>query len=372
MNAIARRRTRELVVGAILLVLIALLPLLVTDTYSRNLLILVLLYAGLAQAWNVLGGYCGQISLGHALYFGIGGYVSTLLFVNLGITPLLGMLAGGCLAGLCALLVGWPCFRLSGHYYAIATVVVGELGYLLFLNWDWVGGASGVYVPFTGTSAIDLQFRITKLPWIYLTLAFAALAWIIAWVVEGSRWGYSWRAVKDDVVAARSLAVRVFPSKMAAAAISGGLTGMGGAIYAQYVGYIDPDSMFNGSLSVLIALPAVLGGVGTLWGPLLGAAVLIPVSELSRSYLGGSGSGVDLMIYGALIVVVALARPAGLVSLLGVRSEAGGAPQVPLAEEAGAEEAGAEELGAEELGAAELGSGSSEARRAGGVDAGAA
>lgn len=118
--------------------------------------------------------------------------------------------------------------------------------------------------------------------------------------------------------------MRVFPSKMAAAAISGFLTGVGGAIYAQYVGYIDPDSILAGSFSILIALPAVLGGVGTLWGPLIGAAVLIPVSELSRSYLGGSGSGVDLMIYGLLIMIVALARPQGLVSLLGVRSQAGG------------------------------------------------
>ena len=111
---------------------------------------------------------------------------------------------------------------------------------------------------------------------------------------------------------------------MAAAAISGFLTGVGGAIYAQYVGYIDPDSILAGSFSILIALPAVLGGVGTLWGPLIGAAVLIPVSELSRSYLGGSGSGVDLMIYGLLIMIVALARPQGLVSLLGVKSQAGG------------------------------------------------
>ena len=141
--------------------------------------------------------------------------------------------------------------------------------------------------------------------------------------------------MRDDVVAARSLGVRVFPSKMAAAAISGGLTGMGGAIYAQYVGYIDPDSILSGNLSILIALPAVLGGVGTLWGPLLGAALLIPLSELTRSYLGGSGQGVDLMIYGGLIVVVSLARPAGIgpvrhaaggVSLFGVSRRAGRRP----------------------------------------------
>lgn len=323
-NAIVKRRRRELLTGAVLLAALAALPLGVSDVYAQNLIILTLLYAGLSQAWNILGGYCGQISLGHALYFGLGGYVSTMLFVYAGVPPLVGMFLGGAVGGLGALLVGWPCFRLSGHYYAIATVVVGEIGYLLFLNWDWVGGASGIYVPLGPDSWVTLQFRISKLPWHYITLAFAALAWIVAWVIEGSRWGYSWRAVKDDVTAARSLAVRIFPSKMAAAAISGFLTGMGGAIYAQYVGYIDPDSILAGHFSILIALPAVLGGVGTLWGPVLGAAVLIPVSELSRSYLGGSGSGVDLMIYGALIMLVALARPQGLVSLLGVKSAAGG------------------------------------------------
>jgi len=322
-NAILRRRRRELAVGAALLALLAVLPLPIHDAYTRNLVILTLMYAGLAQAWNVLGGYCGQISLGHALYFGIGAYTSTLLFVRLGVPPSLGLFAGGALAGLASLLVGWPCFRLSGHYYAIATVVVGVIGYLLFLNWDFVGGATGVFVPFTGESWAALQFRTTKLPFHYAMLAFLAATWITAWLIEGSRWGFAWRAVKDDVVAARSLAVRVFPSKMAAAGISGALTGIGGALFAQYVGYIDPDSTMSAQLSILIALPAVVGGVGTLWGPLVGAAVLTPLSELTRSFLGGSGSGVDLMLYGALIVAVALARPEGLVSLVGGRRRAG-------------------------------------------------
>jgi branched-chain amino acid transport system permease protein len=322
MNSIVLGRRRELWIGAVVLVALALLPLPIHDVYTLNLIIITLLFAGFAQAWNVLGGYCGQISLGHSLYLGIGAYVSTMLYLNLGIPPTIGMFAGGAVAGLCALLVGWPCFRLSGHYYAIATVVVGEIGYQLFLNWDFVGAATGLYVPFHGDSVIQLQFRTSKLPFLYVSLAFLTVTWVVAWLVEGSRWGFSWRAVRDDVVAARSLGVRVFPSKMAAAAISGGLTGIGGAIYAQYVGYIDPDSIMSGQLSILIALPAVLGGVGTLWGPLLGAALLTPLSELTRSYLGGSGQGVDLMIYGGLIVVVSLARPAGLVSLFGTRKAA--------------------------------------------------
>jgi branched-chain amino acid transport system permease protein len=316
-NSIERRRRLELIFGALVLAGLAVVPVLVKDVYTQNLIFLTLLYAGLSQAWNILGGYCGQISLGHSLYFGIGAYVSTMLYVRWGIPPTFGMFAGGAVGGVVALLVGWPCFRLSGHYYAIATVVVGEIGYLLFLNWDFIGGASGINVPFTHESYLNLQFRITKVPFLYIVLAYAAIAWLIGWFIEGSRWGYYWRAVKDDVTAARSLAVRIFPSKMAAAAISGFLTGVGGAIFALFYGYIDPDSVLSGNLSILIALPAVLGGVGTLWGPLIGSAVLTPVSELTRSYIGGSGSGVDLMIYGALIVIVALARPQGLVSLIG-------------------------------------------------------
>jgi len=317
-TGIVHRRRRELLVGAVVLVVLALLPLPIHDTYTRNLIIITILFAGLAQAWNILGGYCGQISLGHALYFGVGAYVSALLLTRLNVPPGLGMLAGGAVAALAALLVGWPCFRLSGHYYAIATVVVGEIGFLLFLNWDFVGGDSGINIPYVralGESWLYMQFRTDKLPYHVFALGFAAVTWLAAWLIEGSRWGFVWRAVKDDPLAARSLAVRVFPSKMAASAISGFLTGMGGAIYAQYVGYIDPDSVMSGQLSILIPLPAVLGGVGTLWGPLVGAVVLIPLSEVSRSYLGGSGSGVDLMIYGGLIVLVALLRPQGLSSL---------------------------------------------------------
>ena len=323
-NAITARRRRELVLGLALLVILAALPLAVRNIYWRGLIVLSLLYAGLSQGWNVLGGYCGQISLGHALYFGIGAYSSTILFTRLGIPPTLGLFAGGALAAAAAALVGWPCFRLSGHYYAIATLVIGLMALLLVQNWSFVGASMGITIPFRRQSWADLEFRTAVLPFHYAMLAYASLAWIAAWVVEGSRWGFYWRAVKDDVVAAQSLGVRVYPSKMAAAAISGAITGIGGALYAQYVGFIDPDSTLGLSLSVLIALPAVVGGVGTLWGPLLGAAVLIPVQQLSVAWLGGAGAGVDLMIYGALIVLLALARPQGLVSLFGVRSNAGG------------------------------------------------
>jgi branched-chain amino acid transport system permease protein len=323
-NAIIRRRRREPIIGAVLLVVLAVLPLPIPNVYLRGLMVLTLLYAGLSQGWNILGGYCGQISLGHALYFGIGGYTSAMLFTKYGIPPSVGMFVGGGLAGAAALLVGWPCFRLSGHYYAIATLVVGMMVLLLITNWDFVNAAMGITVPFRHESWINLEFRTAVLPFHYFMLAYAAVAWLLAWIVEGSRWGFYWRAVKDDVAAARSLAVRVFPSKMAAAAISGAITGVGGALYTQYVGFIDPDSGFGLPLSVLIALPAVVGGVGTLWGPFLGAAFLIPVQQLIVAWLGSAGNGIDLVIYGIVIMGLALARPQGLVSLFGIRSLAGG------------------------------------------------
>jgi branched-chain amino acid transport system permease protein len=312
-------RQSSLLSGVVVFGLIGLLPLLVQDTYSRNLIIVTLIFAGLAQAWNILGGYAGQISLGHALYVGAGAYTSAVLLTAYHLPPVFGMVAGGMVAALLSLAVGWPCFRLSGHYYAIATVVVGETGYLLFQNWDFVGAATGINIPYTrsiGESWLWLQFRTDKLPFLMLALGFAALAWLVAWLLEGSRFGYAWRAVKDDPLAAASLGVRIFRAKMLAAAVSGFLAGLGGAIYGQYVGYIDPDSVMSGALSILIALPAVLGGVGSLWGPVIGAAILTPLSELSRSYLGGL-RGVDLMLYGGIIVVVALLRPQGLASLIG-------------------------------------------------------
>lgn len=285
------------------------------DPYIQNVMVLTLMYAALAQSWNILGGYCGQISLGHGLYFGIGAYVSTLLFVRAGVSPWLGMVAGGAIAGSLAAAMGYFLFRLSGHYFTIATFVVAEVGFLLALNWEWAGGALGIQIPFDGDSWATLQFARDKMPYILTALGLALTAWVATLALAGSRWGFWWRAIKDNPEAAESLGVEVFGSKVAAAAISAFFTAVCGSFYAQFVSYIDPESVMSFHFSLLIALPAVLGGIGTLWGPVLGAVVLIPLSELTRSYLGGSGNGTDLIIYGALILLISLLRPQGLVSL---------------------------------------------------------
>jgi branched-chain amino acid transport system permease protein len=319
----AKRRRRQLIVAVCLVALIAFVPLQVRDVYVQNILILTLMYAALSQSWNILGGYCGQISLGHALYFGVGAYASTLLFTKFGVLPWFGMLGGGLLSALIAIALGYPCFRLSGHYFVIATIVIAETAYLLILNWDWAGAALGIDVPVRHDSWLAFQFARSKLPYFYFALALAAVTWLATWVLEESKWGYWWRAVKDSPAAAESLGVVVFHSKMAAAAVSAFFTSIGGSFYAQFVSYIDPGSVMSFNFSLLMALPAVLGGIGTLWGPALGAAILIPISELTRSYVGGSGRGIDLIVYGTIIIVIALLRPEGLVGLFARRPRSG-------------------------------------------------
>ena len=315
-------RRNNLILAICVAAAVACLPLVVKDVYIQNMLVLTLMYAALSQSWNILSGYCGQISLGHALYFGLGAYATLLLFTKFGVLPWFGMIAGGVIAAAVAAAVGYPCFRLKGHYFVIATIVIAEAGLLLMLNWDWAGAAMGIEVPVRGDSWAKFQFARSKLPYFYFALGLALVAWIVTWKIEDSRWGYWWRAVKDNAEAAESLGVVVFRSKMAAAAVSAFLTAVGGGFYAQFVSYIDPESVMSFQFSLLMALPAVLGGIGTLWGPAVGAAILIPITEVTRSYAGGTGKGFDLIVYGLLVMGIALGRPEGIVGAFTARKRA--------------------------------------------------
>ncbi|RED29649.1 amino acid/amide ABC transporter membrane protein 2 (HAAT family) [Rhodopseudomonas thermotolerans] len=322
-----KRRRRDLILAFLLAAAAACAPLFVKDVYVQNIMVLTLMYAALSQAWNILGGYCGQISLGHALYFGLGAYTTALLFTKLGVLPWFGMIGGGLISAVIALALGYPTFRLRGHYFVIATIVIAEIGFLLFHNWDWAGAALGIDIMVRGDSWAKFQFTRSKLPYYYFALVFCCLAWLITWWLEDTKWGYWWRAVKDNPEAAESLGVVVFNSKMGAAAVSAFLTAVGGSFYAMFVSYIDPESVMTFQFSLLMALPAVLGGIGTLWGPVLGAAILIPLTELTRSFVGGSGRGVDLILYGSVIVLISLARPEGLLGLFSRKPASKGAPQ---------------------------------------------
>ena len=304
----------RLALGAVAVVLAA-YPFALGSATALNVGVLVLLFAALGTAWNLLGGYAGQISFGHAAFFGTGAYTSTLLLRHLGVSPWLGMVAGAALAAALAVAVGWPTFRLAGHYFAIATIVVGEIAHTLVRNADAVGGARGLFLPIVPSALASYQFHEGRRPYYFVALGLYALALAVTLAVERRRMGYYLRAIREDPLAAQGVGVSVLRYKLGAAALSAALTALGGTFYAQYVLFIDAESVFPLSLSVLIALVPILGGAGQALGPLLGAAVLVPLSELTRIAFGGTGQGLDLVIYGGLIVLVAVLQPGGLVTL---------------------------------------------------------
>ncbi len=296
--------------------LTVLFPAVFNSPGALHLMILIYLYALLGMGWNILGGLTGQVSLGHAVYFGIGAYVTSMLLVTFGISPWLGMIPGVAVSVIISLIVGYPCFRLDKHYFVIATLCVGEIIHIIFLNWEAVGGAIGIWLPIMDTSFSNFQFHKTKVPYYYIILSFLLIViFLTAWI-QRSRLGFYFRAIREDQDAARSLGINAAFYKMVAMGISAAITSIAGTFYAQYLLFIDPPSVFALILSVQMCLLAVLGGKSSLWGPIIGAFILIPLSEYSREFLGGSGQGIDLMVYGALIMAIAAFQPRGLIGLL--------------------------------------------------------
>lgn len=304
--------------GALGLLLIALiaLPLVLRSSFELRLMTVVFLYATLGHGWNILGGYAGQTSIGHGMFFGLGAYTSTLLLVNFDVNPWIGMVAGALVATIFGLLIGLPCFRLRGHYFVIATLVVAEILYQVFAAWPVVGSATGLSVPIREAGLANFQFHRNKVPYYYIALAMLAAATALVWWMQRARLGYILQAIRDDEDAVRSLGLSPRRYKLIAMLISAAIVGACGVFYAQYVLFIDPPSVLGVGLSVTIALIAIFGGIGTVAGPIIGAAVLVPMSEYSRVWFSGSGRNVDLLIYGFLIMVLSVYRPNGVISLL--------------------------------------------------------
>ncbi|HTS23420.1 MAG TPA: branched-chain amino acid ABC transporter permease [Casimicrobiaceae bacterium] len=309
------------------------LPWLVANPSQLNFAILVLMIAQAGVAWNILGGYAGQVSLGHAAFYGIGAYTSTKLLLAWGLSPWLGMLAGGLVAVAFALAIGWPCFRLKGHYFAMATIAIAEILQIVVTNTDAMGGAVGLQLPFANEGWAGFVFNRSKLPYYYIILALLLVTLSASRLIERSFLGYYFRAIKDEPDAARSVGIDLTRYKLAAIAASSFLTALGGSFYAQKELYIDPGSTLATSLSIKIALVAILGGVGTLSGPVVGAVILTAIEETTRTVFGGTGRGTDLIVYGLLIIVVAVFYPAGVVGGLrdlGRRWRGPGAAREPL------------------------------------------
>jgi branched-chain amino acid transport system permease protein len=290
-------------------------PLVFGLPFPQHVLITVFLYVVLAQSWNLLGGYAGQVSVGHAVYFGIGAYGSVLLQLNLGWSPWPAFFIGSLAAIPLSFIIGIPTFKLGGHYFVIATIAVGEVLRILFQNWDFVGGNVGLSLPMVEEGLASFQFYSSKMGYYYIALIMAIASIFIIYNIEKSKWGYYFRAIRGNQDAASALGVNPVRYKLLANMVSALIAGFAGAFYAQYVMFIDPVSVMHSQISVMVMLLTVLGGAGTLWGPVIGAAILMPISELSRVYWGGSGQGFDQVVYGLLIVLFAIFQPAGLLGL---------------------------------------------------------
>jgi branched-chain amino acid transport system permease protein len=305
-------------VGVPLLLVAAILPLWISEAYVLHSLVMILYFAFMATAWNLVCGYVGQLSLGHAVFAGLAGYVTVLLFTLTGLSPWLGMLVGGAAAALLSLAVGYPTFKLKGPYFTLTTIAFAEIVRIWLENTDeFLGlplkGAQGLIVPPSARGAIDYQFD-GKLPYYYVALALLSLSLLVTVLLERSRLGYYLKAIRGDQNGAEALGINPTRCSLIALAISAFITGLGGAFYAQFFRYINPERNMGIEFSIDVALMAIVGGQGTVLGPTLGALILHPIAELSRAYLGGRFLGLHLVIYGVILMIAVLYFPKGLIS----------------------------------------------------------
>ena len=307
---------KQITVGLAVMALLLIFPMVVTQIFPLQIMILVFMYAMLGVAWNIMGGYAGMFSFGQAAFFGIGAYTSSFLLMTFHVNPWIGLIAGGLVAALVAAAIGYPCSNLRGHYFAIASIAFAEIVRVHFNNWTLVNAAEGISLPMLDESFINFMFHTSKVPYYYVMLAFLILALVVCYFVATSKMGYYFRAIKESHDVAEVLGVNVVRYRLIAIMISAFLSAMAGTFYAQYVLYIDPESVMLLAISVQIVLLSMLGGAGSVMGPVIGAAVLIPIAEVTRVWLGHRGTGVDMLIYGFLITIISVYQPQGVWGLL--------------------------------------------------------
>ena len=300
---------------ALAIVVMAALPLVVKSNFAMDILIRILLFAFIGTAWNLLGGYAKQFSLGHAAFFGLGAYTSTLLQIDLGVSPWIGMLAGGVVGMLASLPIGWVCFRLKGPYFTIATIATAQVLMLVFLKMrDFAWGAEGTTIPNLGNAPLMMQFE-GKTPYYYIVLVLLLIALAITAWIERSRLGYYLVALGEDQDAAEAVGIDVPRAKRDIYMLSAFLTALAGTFYVQYIYFIDPNTAFNFDVSIKAALVSIVGGVGTLFGPLIGTLLLETTSALLQSSLGNQ-AGVQVTVYSVILMAVILWRPTGIMGYL--------------------------------------------------------
>lgn len=298
--------------------LLLIIPFSAGSNFVFHLFILICSYAALASAWNIVGGFAGQLSLGHAVFYGTGAYVSTLLMLHLNLSPWIGMFVGAAVSTVLAVIISWPCFRLRGPFFALATIAVLEVIRLLVINQhSLTGGAAGLAVPLK----LGAEWMLFRARWPYLLIAFGFLAitLLVSWKIKHSRLGYYLIAVREREDAAQAVGVNAVKVKLIAVVLSAALTSLIGSFHAMYLTFIEPGAMFSLELSIQIAMFALIGGLGTLSGPLIGTVIVLPLAELARGWLGDAGSGVHGLVYGLVLVAFVLTIPQGLVGRFGER-----------------------------------------------------
>ena len=290
-------------------------PLIVRDAFFLDSLIFILIWGASAAAWNIAGGYAGQISLGHSAFFGLGAYGAAIVGARWGLSPWLGLALGELVATAIGLIIGYLSNRLRGPYFVLATIAFSQVLLIGGSRWRaFTAGSEGIPVPFRpGFWTLGIA---DKGVWVWIVLGLAILAYLVALYLERARRGYQLAAVREDEDAALSLGVPARRLKVAAICVSAALTAACGALWAQYVGFVDPFYVFSVDLSVRFALAAVVGGLGTALGPFLGAALVTTVETFLRGQFGGIGAGlvgIYLIIYGCALIAMVRWAPQGLV-----------------------------------------------------------
>ncbi|MFI0370610.1 branched-chain amino acid ABC transporter permease [Actinomadura sp. 1N219] len=297
---------------ALLLAATALLPLLF-GPYWVGVAFLALVYAGAASAWNIAGGFAGASSFGQGLFFGVGGYSAALLFDRLGITAWLGLLVGALLGGLLGAGIGWLGSRLKigGLAFAVLTLALAEIAFLFVQSFEPVGASRGIDIPPSDHAFADMQFS-SPTSWLAVGAGYLICCQLVATGINRSALGHRFRAVRENPLAAEAMGVSATASRVIALGISGALTAIAGTIFAQYSVFINP-SLFGPQLTIEVILFSLVGGMGTVWGPVLGTVILYPLGTWLRTEVGGTVPGVDLLLYGVLVIICIRTFPGGLV-----------------------------------------------------------
>jgi branched-chain amino acid transport system permease protein len=308
---------RSLALLALLLVALLAAPWFAND-YLLTVLITILYFAYTGQAWNVMMGFAGQLSLGHALYVGLGAYTTAALYVHFGVGPWIGLPAAVGIAMICGAVIGFLAFRfgVAGVYFAILTIAFAEFARIGFDHFRWVGGSSGFFLPVANYTRNDLwNLRGNPAMFYYVMLALTVVAFVLCHALLNSRVGYYWQAIREDEAAARSLGINTFRYKMIAVVISSGMTAVAGMVFAFYYNNLFPEQVFHISRSIELILGPIIGGIGTLFGPIIGAFLLTGLSELMQELLHVLGlevPGAKHVFYGICLLLVVMVLPDGV------------------------------------------------------------